>query len=307
MIDMEIGNLLTEKRNPASMDLDTLSTRQIVGLINEEDGRVALAVQRKLGDIGELVDVIHARLLSGGRLIYIGAGTSGRLGVLDASECPPTFGIPAEQIQAIIAGGDRALRIAFEDAEDDSLQGAKDIAAKQIGESDVIIGIAASGRTPYTIGALEEAKKRGAATACIVCTPASEMEAVADYPIVIEVGPEVLTGSTRMKAGTAQKMVLNMISTATMIKLGKVYSNLMVDVVASNEKLRKRAVHIVAEAAGVDRAEAEEALSTYGSTKKAIAGLMTEADQPEIERVLQLKEGHLRETLDCLKSLKGGE
>lgn len=304
---MQIENLLTEKRNPASLDLDTLSTHEIVALINDEDKQIAHAVRNKLDDIVKMVDAIHLNLLSGGRLIYIGAGTSGRLGVLDASECPPTFGVSEDQIKAIIAGGDSALRIALEDAEDDSAQGAKDIALQKIGESDVVIGIAASGRTPYTIGAMIEAKKRGAATACIVCTTDSEMETVADFPIVIETGPEVLTGSTRMKAGTAQKMVLNMISTATMVKLGKVYSNLMVDVVPSNDKLRKRAALIVAEAAGVKSTEAENALLLYGSPKKAIAGLMTSADKTEIERVLHMKKGHLRETLTYLKSFKGGE
>lgn len=304
---MQIENLLTEKRNPASLDLDTLSTHEIVALINDEDKQIAHAVRNKLDDIVKMVDAIHLNLLSGGRLIYIGAGTSGRLGVLDASECPPTFGVSEDQIKAIIAGGDSALRIALEDAEDDSAQGAKDIALQKIGESDAVIGIAASGRTPYTIGAMIEAKKRGAATACIVCTTDSEMETVADFPIVIETGPEVLTGSTRMKAGTAQKMVLNMISTATMVKLGKVYSNLMVDVVPSNDKLRKRAALIVAEAAGVKSTEAENALLLYGSPKKAIAGLMTSADKTEIERVLHMKKGHLRETLTYLKSFKGGE
>ncbi|QTD41041.1 N-acetylmuramic acid 6-phosphate etherase [Sporosarcina sp. Te-1] len=304
---MKIENLMTEKRNPASMELDTLSTLNILELINDEDRQVAFAVKEKLIDIGRVIDIIQARLRIGGKLIYIGAGTSGRLGVLDASECPPTFGISDDKIIAVIAGGDQALRVALEDAEDNSTQGINDIAKQQVGKLDVVIGIAASGRTPYTIGALKEARNRGAVTACIVCTPDSEMEAITDYPIVIKVGPEVVTGSTRMKAGTAQKMVLNMISTASMVKIGKVYSNLMVDVMASNEKLRKRAKLIVAEAAGVDVESAEEALIKYGTAKEAILGLLTGAEQGEIKYVLQINDGHLRQALDHFMSRLGDE
>lgn len=304
---MDINNLLTEKRNPSTTDIDRKTAYEIVKIINEEDRKVAVAVEDKIFEISNLVEVIHNNISKGGRLIYIGAGTSGRLGVLDASECPPTFNTKGDEVLAIIAGGDHALRFALEGAEDDSVQGANDIANHQVREKDVVIGIAASGRTPYTIGAMKEAKKRGAITGCIVCTPKSRMGEIADHPIVIQVGPEVITGSTRMKAGTAQKMVLNILSTASMIKMGKVYSNLMVDVVASNEKLRERAKYIVAEATGVDIEVASNALIEIGSTKGAILSLLTGEKRTVVEAALSKNNGNLRIALDQLKYCSGGE
>lgn len=299
---MELDKILTEKRNPLTKEIDRLTSYEIVKLINEEDKKIADAIEDKLPAISDLVDVIHNKLNAGGRLIYVGAGTSGRLGVLDASECPPTFSTEEDQVLGIIAGGNHALRFAMEGAEDDKIQGEEDIAVHQVTEHDVVIGIAASGRTPYTIGAMEEAKKRGAVIGCVVCSPSSEMEAIADHPIVIEVGPEVITGSTRMKAGSAQKMVLNMLSTASMIQLGKVYSNLMVDVMASNEKLRERAKFIVAEATGVDMESAGMALAEHGSTKGAILSILTGVEGSLIDVTLTRNNGHLRKSLEELKS-----
>lgn len=300
---MEFYEIHTEKRNPLTTEIDTLNTIDIVNMINNEDKKIAVAVEEKLVEISNLVDTIHTKLAEGGRLIYVGAGTSGRLGVLDASECPPTFSAETDQVLAIIAGGTHALRFAIEGIEDDKNQGKNDIATHRIGEDDVVIGIAASGRTPYTIGAMEEAKRRGGVVGCIVCSPNSEMEAIATHPIVIEVGPEVLTGSTRMKAGSAQKMVLNILSTASMIKLGKVYSNLMVDVMPTNEKLRERAKYIVAEATGVNMESAEKALVENSSTKGAILSILTKVEGHLIEETLTRNKGHLRKTLQELKSI----
>lgn len=300
---MDFNKILTEKRNPLTTNIDTLNTIDMIKLINTEDKKIAFAIEEKIVEISKLVDVIHKKLaFEGGRLIYVGAGTSGRLGVLDASECPPTFSTEKDQVLAIIAGGTHALQFAMEDVEDDKQLGEKDILALGIGKGDVVIGIAASGRTPYTIGAMEEANKQGSVVGCVVCSPNSEMEGIADYPIVIEVGPEVITGSTRMKAGSAQKMVLNILSTASMIKLGKVYSNLMVDVMASNEKLRGRAKLIVAEATGVDIETAGKAFDENRSTKGAILSILTEVEGDLIEEVLRSNNGDLRKALEQLKS-----
>ncbi len=242
--------LTTEQRNPRTLDFDTMLSLEIVTVINQEDARVPAAIQPCLSIIAALVDRIVAAFNSGGRLIYIGAGTSGRLGVLDASECPPTYGVAPEQVVGLIAGGDGALRHSVEGAEDDAELGAHDVKGIGLNAHDVLVGIAASGRTPYTLGAMRYAREIGAAVGCIVNTPNSEMAQIADYPIVILSGPEVVTGSTRMKSGTTQKLVLNMLSTAAMVRLGKVYSNLMVDVQASNAKLIQRATNIVREVTG---------------------------------------------------------
>ncbi len=276
---------LTEERNPLTRDIDTLSTLDMLTLINAEDQKVALAVREELPNIAAAVDAITARMQSGGRLIYIGAGTSGRLGVLDASECPPTFGTPPELVVGLIAGGLAALTDAVEGAEDDQEGGAAEITRMDVNENDCVIGIAASGRTPYVIGGLQEAKKRRALTICIVCNRPSPLEKLAEIGVTPVVGPEVISGSTRLKAGTAQKMVLNMISTAVMIRLGKIYTNLMVDVQPTNAKLRQRARRIVAEATGLDLKRATEILSACnGEVKTAIVAVLAGLS-PELARI----------------------
>src|SRR6266545_4615620 len=276
---------LTEERNALTRDIDTLPTLEMLTLINAEDQKVALAVRDELPNIATAVDAITARLQSGGRLIYIGAGTSGRLGALDASECPPTFGTPPELVIGLVAGGLAALMESVEGAEDDWQGGAAEIAELAVNEKDCVIGIAASGRTPYAIGGLQEAKKRGALTISIACNRPSLLEELAQIGIALVVGPEVISGSTRLKAGTAQKMVLNMISTAVMIRLGKTYSNLMVDVQPTNVKLRQRARRIVAEATGVDLQRATKILSACnGEVKTAIVAVLA-GISPELARI----------------------
>ncbi len=272
----EVGHLATEQLNPASTDLDLLDSLQLVTLINTEDAGVAMAVRRELPAIARAVDAIAERTRAGGRLLYLGAGTSGRLGVLDASECPPTFNSSPDQVVGIIAGGDHALRHSVEAVEDQRDAGADALRAQQLRPGDAVVGIAASGRTPYVLGAVAYAHAIGALTIGLCNTPNSALAAIADITIAPVVGPEVLTGSTRMKAGTAQKMVLNMLSTAVMVRLGKTFGNLMVDVQPTNAKLKKRAIGIVSEAVGVSMREAEAALAdTQGNVKAAIvAGLL---------------------------------
>jgi N-acetylmuramic acid 6-phosphate etherase len=270
---MDSWQIATEKQNEKTKDIDKLPILEIIKQMNEEDKTVPAAVEKALPQIAVVVDHIVQSLQQGGRLIYVGAGTSGRLGVLDASECPPTFGTPPEQVLAIIAGGEKALRFAVEGAEDDEQQSKQDGKRWHITSNDMVIGIAASGRTPYTRAALEYAKSVGAKVACIVNTPYSDMEKVVDYPIVISTGPEVITGSTRLKAGTAQKLVLNMLTTAAMIKMGKVYSNWMVDLQPTNKKLMRRAIHIITQITGVTEEEAQGALHQHGSIKAAILAL----------------------------------
>lgn len=275
---------LTEERNPLTTNIDTLSTPDMLALINLEDQKVALAVRAELPNIATAVDAITVRMRRGGRLIYIGAGTSGRLGMLDASECPPTFGAPPELVVGLIAGGDIALTDAVEGAEDDPVGGAREIAELNVNKNDCVVSIAASGRTPYAIGGLEEAKNRGALTVSIACNRPSPLEELAEIGIAPIVGPEVLSGSTRLKAGTAQKMVLNMISTGVMIRLGKTYSNLMVDVQPTNVKLRQRARRIVAEAAGLSLEQATKILQACGGeVKTAIVAVLANV-APEVAR-----------------------
>jgi len=275
---------LTEERNPLTTNIDTLPTLDMLALINAEDQRVARAVHDELPNIAAAVDAISERMQRGGRLIYIGAGTSGRLGVLDASECPPTFGTPPELVVGLIAGGDVALTDAIEGAEDDRIDGAREIAELDVSANDSVVSIAASGRTPYAIGGLEEAKKRGALTVSIACNRPSPLEEMAEIAIAPIVGPEVVSGSTRLKAGTAQKMVLNMISTGVMIRLGKTYSNLMVDVQPTNVKLRQRARRIVAEAAGLSLEQATRILQDcHGEVKTAIVAVLANVS-PEVAR-----------------------
>ena len=261
---VELQKIATEQRNPNTVNIDTLSTLDMVKLINQEDHRVAEAVALVTDKIAEAVDVIAARLSTGGRLIYCGAGTSGRLGILDAVECPPTYSTDPETVQALMAGGYGAIFKAVEGAEDSKELGVTDMQSIGFSAKDVLVGIAASGRTPYVLGCMEYARDLGAPTVAVTCCPGSTLDRFADIGIAPAPGPEVVTGSTRMKSGTAQKMVLNMLSTGAMIKLGKVYGNLMVDVKPSNEKLVRRCVTIVCSATDCAEAEAVEALEQCG-------------------------------------------
>lgn len=255
--------------------LDTMNTSELLRGINQEDKGVAYAVEEQLSAIELLVDAIYPNMKNGGRLFYIGAGTSGRLGILDASECPPTFGVEHGRVVGIIAGGDGAIRKAVEFAEDDSLQGWADLEQHAIGTGDAVIGIAASGTTPYVIAALKMARSKGLVTGCITCNPGSPLAQAVEYPVVVEVGPEFVTGSTRMKSGTAQKLVLNMISTSLMIKLGHVQGNRMVDMQLSNYKLIERGTRMVMEQTGMAEEEAKKALLEAGSVRKAIQHFRT--------------------------------
>jgi N-acetylmuramic acid 6-phosphate etherase len=289
---------LTEQRNPRSQEIDTRSTREILEIMNDEDARIAAAVRAVLPAVERVVDEVVDRWQRGGRLFYFGAGTSGRLGVLDASECPPTFSSPPELVQGFIAGGDGALRRSVEAAEDKPESGAADVAAAGVAENDVAVGIAASGTTPYVIGAVREAKQRGAFTACIACSPRSPLGAAVDWPIEVAVGPEVVTGSTRLKAGTAQKLILNMLTTASMIRSGKVYGNLMVDLTASNAKLRRRAERIVATVTGLSEAETIPFLeATSYCAKPAILMALTNCTAQEATERLSAAGGFLRQAL----------
>jgi N-acetylmuramic acid 6-phosphate etherase len=295
----ETGLGPTERANPATTDVDQRSTRAILELMNDQDSTVPLAVRRALPQIERVVDEVVARWGRGGRLFYFGAGTSGRLGVLDASECPPTFSSPPEQVQGYIAGGDVALRRAVEGAEDDPEAGAADVVRAGVRAADVVVGLAASGATPYVLGAIRAARARGAFTAGVVCNPGAPLSREVDVAVEVEVGPEVVTGSTRLKAGTAQKLVLNLLSTAGMIRAGKVYGNLMVDLTATNAKLRRRAVRIVAQVAGIAPAAAVPLLERTGyRAKPAIVMARTGCDAAEAERRLAAAGGMLRIALD---------
>ena len=293
-----LSTLITEQRNPNSMNVDCLSALEIVQLMNEEDKQVPLAIEKCLPQIAQAVECIVAAFQQGGRLVYIGAGTSGRLGVLDASECPPTFGVSPEMVKGIIAGGERALRHPIEGAEDSKEQAVIDLQTIQFSSKDVLVGIAASGRTPYVIGALEYAKSLGSVTVSIASNPNSAMANIVDIAIDTVVGPEVLTGSSRLKSGTAQKLVLNMLTTASMILMGKCYQNLMVDVQASNEKLKARAIHIVMQATDCDKALAEETLKQADQNAKlAIMMILSGLDRSQAEALLEKHQGKLQLTL----------
>ena len=290
-----LSTLITEQRNPNSMNVDSLSALEIVQLMNEEDKQVPLAIEKCLPQIAQAVECIVAAFQQGGRLVYIGAGTSGRLGVLDASECPPTFGVSPEMVKGIIAGGERALRHPIEGAEDSKTQAVVDLQTIQFSSKDVLVGIAASGRTPYVIGALEYAKSLGSVTVSIASNPNSAMANIVDIAIDTVVGPEVLTGSSRLKSGTAQKLVLNMLTTASMILMGKCYQNLMVDVQASNEKLKARAIHIVMQATDCDKALAEETLKQADQNAKlAIMMILSGLDRAQAEALLEKHQGKLQ-------------
>lgn len=298
---MDLAKLVTEGRNPDTMDIDMLETKEMLKKINNEDKKVPLAVEKEIPNIAKAVDVIAQRLREGGRLFYIGAGTSGRLGVLDASECPPTYGVDPEMVQGIIAGGDTAIRKSMEGVEDDAGQGKIDLMGKNLSSKDAVVGLAASGRTPYVLGAMEYARSIGILTVGICCTPENLMEKYADIMIIPVVGPEVITGSTRMKAGTAQKLVLNMISTGVMIKLGKVYSNLMVDVRATNEKLVQRARRIVKQATGAGEDIIDKVLEeTEFNVKLAIVMIFTGFTKDEAEKLLEKNQGHIRKAIDAV-------
>mgnify|MGYP000225497938 FL=1 len=290
-----LSTLMTEQRNPNSMHVDSLSALEIVQLMNEEDKQVPLAIEKCLPQIAQAVECIVAAFQQGGRLVYIGAGTSGRLGVLDASECPPTFGVSPEMVKGIIAGGERALRHPIEGAEDSKAQAVIDLQTIQFSSKDVLVGIAASGRTPYVIGALEYAKRLGSVTVSIASNPNSAMANIVDIAIDTVVGPEVLTGSSRLKSGTAQKLVLNMLTTASMILMGKCYQNLMVDVQASNEKLKARAIRIVMQATDCDKAIAEETLKQADQNAKlAIMMILSGLDRAQAEALLEKHQGKLQ-------------
>ena len=290
-----LSTLITEQRNPNSMDVDRLSALEIVQLMNQEDKQVPLAIEKCLPQIAQAVERIVTAFQQGGRLVYIGAGTSGRLGVLDASECPPTFGVSPEMVKGIIAGGERALRHPIEGAEDSKAQALVDLQTIQFSSKDVLVGIAASGRTPYVIGALEYAKSLGSVTVSIASNPNSAMANIVDIAIDTVVGPEVLTGSSRLKSGTAQKLVLNMLTTASMILMGKCYQNLMVDVQASNEKLKARAIRIVMQATDCEKALAEETLKLADQNAKlAIMMILSGLDRAQAEALLEKHQGKLQ-------------
>lgn len=295
---MDLSKMMTETRNPNTMDLDQMSALEIVTAMNREDRRVPEGIEPELSRIAAVVEAVEAAFRKGGRLFYLGAGTSGRLGVLDASECPPTFGVDPGMVVGLIAGGDRALRFPIEGAEDSRELGRRDLEEHNLTADDVVVGIAASGRTPYVLGALEYARSLGCTTAAIACNKNSAVGLAADIAIEAQVGPEVLTGSTRLKAGTAQKMILNMISTGAMVRIGKAYHNLMVDVVQSNEKLQARAENIVMEATGVDRAEARTAIDAAGGkVKLAITMILTGKEADQAQQLLEQAGGRVRDAI----------
>ena len=297
-MEINLNALVTEQRNPRTEHIDEVPTEELCRLINQEDQTVPIAVEKELPQIAKAIDVIAAQIEVGGRLFYCGAGTSGRLGVLDASECPPTYGVDPGLVVGLIAGGTEALFSAKEGAEDSDTLCEQDLRAYHFNKKDVLCGIAASGRTPYVIGGMKYAKALGAPVLSLTCNPASQMAALADISIAPVVGPEVVTGSTRMKAGTAQKLVLNMLSTGTMIKLGKTYGNLMVDVQPTNLKLIARTRRIVMQATGVSEEEAESALSQCGHhPKTAILMLLKGVDASEAETLLKACDGRIKEAM----------
>ncbi len=295
---IDLTSMITESRNPASADIDSLPTLDMLRVINREDQTVALAVEKTLPQVAQVVDAVAQAFRLGGRLIYMGAGTSGRLGILDASECPPTFGTPAEQVVGLIAGGHKAILKAVENAEDNRELAVSDLKALNFSEKDVLVGIAASGRTPYVLGGMEYALSLGATVAAVSCNPDSEMSRLAGIAITPVVGPEVITGSSRMKAGTAQKLILNMITTGAMIRSGKVYGNLMADVEATNAKLVERQKRIVMAATECDRVTAEQALAACdGHCKTAIVMILAQLSAGDAKALLAQHQGVIRDAL----------
>ena len=291
---LNLHKMTTETRNQSTWNLDTMTPLEVVTAMNQEDAKVPQAIAPQLPRIAQAVEWAIEALESGGRMFYMGAGTSGRLGVLDAAECPPTFGVSPD----LIAGGEQAFIKAVEGAEDSRELGAEDLRSRHLTSKDLVVGIAASGRTPYVLGGLELARQEGCRTVAISCNANAEISQAADLAIEVVVGPEALTGSTRLKAGTAQKLILNMISTATMVGIGKVYQNLMVDVMQTNEKLHVRGENIVMEATGVDRETAKNTISlANGSVKTAITMILANCDLAEATRRLEQARGHIRQAI----------
>jgi len=300
----ELGRLRTEQPNRASADLDLKSSLEVARIINAEDAKVAAAVKLALPQIARAIDVIVGCLRRGGRLIYVGTGTSGRIAALDAVECPPTFNTDPRTVQFVIAGGVKALATAVEASEDSAELGRSEMAKKKPGKNDAVVGIAASGRTPFTLAAVQYARHQGAKTIAVVCNPNSPLENAADLAIVTEVGPEVISGSTRMKAGTAQKMVLNMLSAGAMTRLGYVYGNLMVNLHPKNQKLAERGASIVQSAAGVSREVALQALAAAGNdVPTALVMLQAGVGREEAKRALKAVKGHVRRAVAAARSL----
>ncbi|WP_387465946.1 N-acetylmuramic acid 6-phosphate etherase [Photorhabdus sp. RM323S] len=301
-MQLNLINMVTESRNPASTCIDTLPTLEMLRIINNEDKKVALAVEQTLPQVAKTVDKIAEAFRQGGRLIYIGAGTSGRLGILDASECPPTYGTRPEQVVGLIAGGHQAILRAVENAEDNRQLGKNDLQALNFNSKDVLVGIAASGRTPYVLGAMEYAKSVGATVACISCNPDSPMVQAADIAMTPVVGPEIITGSSRMKAGTAQKLILNMLTTGAMIRTGKVYGNLMVDVEATNAKLVERQKNIVMAATECNREQAEQALAECdGHCKTAIVMILAGINAQQAKALLEKNHGFIHSAISTIR------
>jgi len=296
---MQVHELVTERRNRATESLDTMSAFEIVAAMNREDAAVPRAIRRALPAIAQAVDLVARQLAQGGRMIYVGSGTSGRIGALDASECPPTFGVSSETVQFVIAGGERALTRAAEASEDSARLGRSDMAARRPGKHDVVVGIAASGFTPYTISALKYARSKGAAAIAVACNRNSALGRAADLAIEIEVGPEVLAGSSRLKAGTAEKLICNMLTTGAMVRLGYVYSNLMVKMLLTNRKLRERGIVILESLARVDRAHALKTLKEAGmSVPIALVMLKTQSSKSEALRRLKKAKGNVRKAIE---------
>jgi len=292
----------TEQRNPASINLDQLSIAESIQLMNDQDKKVPQAIEKSLPQIETLIAAVIKSFKNDGRLIYMGAGTSGRLGILDAVECVPTFGTPPEMVVGVIAGGETAIKDSVEGAEDSKELAHKDLKELNLTEKDIVVGIAASGRTPYVIGGLEYANEVGAQTGAISNNENTKISEAADYPVEIITGPEVLTGSTRLKAGTSQKLVLNMISTISMVKIGKAYENLMVDVQATNEKLVDRSNRIVVEATGVDYEEAERVLKEAETVKVAIVMILADATKAAADEALKAADGFVRDAIKRLSA-----
>lgn len=295
---MDLKKFATESRNQRTMNLDEMTPLEIVTVMNEEDKQVPLAIEKVLPQIAEAVSIIEHAFLEGGRLFYMGAGTSGRLGVLDASECPPTYGVDPGMVVGLIAGGEKAFIKAVEGAEDSRELGRQDLMEHGLHAKDVVVGIAASGRTPYVLGGLEYANAMNCRTIAISCNAGSAIGQAAGLAIEAQPGPEVLTGSTRLKAGTVQKLILNMLSTASMVRIGKAYQNLMVDVVQSNEKLRTRAENIVMDATGVERALARQTIDAAdGKVKTTITMILADCDAAAATELLEKANGHVREAI----------
>jgi N-acetylmuramic acid 6-phosphate etherase len=300
----DLDRLATEQPNRASADLDMKSAFDVVRIMNAEDARVATAVRRALPQIARAIDLITNALERGGRLIYVGAGTSGRIAALDAAECPPTFNVDSKLVQFVMAGGPKALATALEANEDSRTLGRREMAKKKPGRKDVVVGIAASGRTPFTLAAIQYARSQGATTISVTCNPRTPMERAAHLAIIADVGPEVISGSTRLKAGTAQKMILNMFSSAAMTRLGYVYGNLMINVNPKNSKLSARAISILQAAARVDKKTAQQALqAAKNSVPVALVMLYADVDRRNAEQALKSAKGHVRQAITAARSL----